>query len=251
MAETTPVPHVLEIEDSLTGPREQIVHRHYKEGNRYELRRDETGVTDLEMYPNGSVVRFVSPSVEVTVSGLRHYEISGEGVVFHSRSETDKTMMRVTRDGDLTFAVSQKPRVQEERTAIEDELPDRAEPQQTAVDPSSNTKEETERKERVEITGRVGRDPRLTKTKGGTDVAKFSLAEHPNGNEGETVWHTIVSFKERAIKAAEEIKKGQTLTVIGYPNEYEYNGQPRREINAIVFRSPKSPQAPAEPAPQS
>ncbi len=81
---------------------------------------------------------------------------------------------------------------------------------------ASNTKADTEKALRVEKEGRVGRDPLLRETTGGTLIAKFPLAEHPDGREGDQV------------------------KVIGYRNDRKYNGKMHQKINAVVVKPPKA-----------
>jgi len=109
---------------------------------------------------------------------------------------------------------------------------------------TSNTKESSERKERIEVTGRVGRTPELKQTAKGVPITKFPLAEHPDGKEGETVWHTIVSFKTLAQKVSETVKKGDEVKVIGYRQERSYNNKTSVEINAVVVKPSKSASEP-------
>ncbi len=96
---------------------------------------------------------------------------------------------------------------------------------------------------RVELEGRVGRDPRVRETAKGVKIAKFPLAEHPDGQEGETVWYTIVAFKDLAQKVSETVRKGDQVKVIGYLNAHEHNDKSYPEINAVVVKPPK-PQTP-------
>ncbi len=110
----------------------------------------------------------------------------------------------------------------------------------TNTETASNTKAEPERKVRVELSGRVGRDPRARETTRGVLIVKFPLAEHPDGHEDETTWHTIVSFKKRAQKVIETVHKGDQVKVIGYLSERAYNGKTIKEINAVVVKPPKA-----------
>jgi len=114
-----------------------------------------------------------------------------------------------------------------------------SEPLELSTETPSNTKTESERKDRVEVTGRVGKTPELKQTAKGVAITKFPLAEHPDGKEGETVWHTIVSFKELAKNVSETVKKGDQVKVIGYRSQREYNGKTTAEINAVVVKPPK------------
>jgi|GEM_PF-6457026 len=118
---------------------------------------------------------------------------------------------------------------------------DQSKPEESNIKTQSNTEPPTEKAPRVEVEGRAGKDPVLRETAKGVKIAKFPLAEHPNGQEGETVWHTIVSFKDLAQKVSETVHKGDQVKVIGYRNEREHNGKTVQEINAVVVKPPKLP----------
>jgi single-stranded DNA-binding protein len=127
-----------------------------------------------------------------------------------------------------------------ELVQVEEEIAaDQDAPAISNIKTETNTESTTERQPRVEISGRVGRDPRVRETTQGTLIAKFPLAEHPEGLTGPTVWHTIVAFKERATFVRDNVRKGQEVKVIGYVNDHDHNGKTYQEINAVVVKPPK------------
>lgn len=74
---------------------------------------------------------------------------------------------------------------------------------------------------RVELYGRLGRDPELKTTQGGTTIVNFSMAttrswkdDRGNKNE-ETEWHNCVVFGKRAEVIAQWVSKGQMFWVEG------------------------------------
>jgi hypothetical protein len=79
-----------------------------------------------------------------------------------------------------------------------------------------------ETKERMVITGRVGRVPTLKQIKTGL-MAKFPVAEHQP--DGATTWHTIVAFGKQAESLRDSLTKGEMVTVGGYPHQREITGR--------------------------
>jgi single-strand DNA-binding protein len=79
-----------------------------------------------------------------------------------------------------------------------------------------------ETKERMVITGRVGRLPTVRQIKTGL-MAKFPVAEHQQ--DGSTTWHTIVAFGKTAEALRDSLTKGQLITVAGYPHQREITGK--------------------------
>ncbi len=70
---------------------------------------------------------------------------------------------------------------------------------------------------RVELLGRVGSDPELRQTQGGTAVVQLRLAterRRDNGND-ETDWHTVVCWAKQAEAVAEYVRKGERVYVAG------------------------------------
>ncbi|MDE2968464.1 MAG: single-stranded DNA-binding protein [Chloroflexota bacterium] len=70
---------------------------------------------------------------------------------------------------------------------------------------------------RVELLGRVGADPELRRTQGGTAVVQLRLAtDHRNGDgETQTDWHTVVCWAKQAEAVAEYVRKGERIYVSG------------------------------------
>ena len=74
---------------------------------------------------------------------------------------------------------------------------------------------------KVILVGRLGKDPEIKSTPGGTTVAKFTMAtdERFTDKSGEkqerTEWHTVVFFGRQAEIAGEYLKKGRQVYVEG------------------------------------
>ncbi|MFF7080126.1 single-stranded DNA-binding protein [Streptomyces lavendulae] len=82
--------------------------------------------------------------------------------------------------------------------------------------------------ERVKLTGRLGRTPTFRTTANGKFVGKFSLAVHTEA--GETKWHDVLAFGERATALQKRVEtgqlnKGNEIEVVGYPHTREYTGR--------------------------
>jgi hypothetical protein len=100
-----------------------------------------------------------------------------------------------------------------------------------------------EGRERINLTGRVGIEPRFRTTKNDTLVCTFPLAVHTE--DGSTKWHDLVAFKERALKLQGSLHKGEEIEIVGHPHTKQVpgkDGKPKekREIWAAVVRKPKS-----------
>lgn len=250
-------------DQALASASHPIVSQAHGEGRRYPV----GGQYDdpqgwLDVYPASGFVRWQSAGIGLGGQFPDPPYVEADRLVFSAESEHEFRSMTVTDQGEVTLFVAPNPPVREpdvigqalaqadhddrlitEAMATQKIAADQSKPIETNIKTASNTKPETERGERVEIPGRVGRDPRLRETAKGVKIAKFPLAEHPEGDDGPTRWHTIVAFKELAQKVSETVKKGDELKVIGYRNEHEYNGKTYPEINAVVVRTPK-PQPP-------
>lgn len=74
---------------------------------------------------------------------------------------------------------------------------------------------------KVILVGRLGKDPEIRSTPGGTSVAKFSLATDDrytdkNGEKQErTEWHNIVAFSKLAEICGQYLKKGKLVYIEG------------------------------------
>lgn len=69
----------------------------------------------------------------------------------------------------------------------------------------------------VWIEGRLGRDPELRTTKGGTSIATLSLAVEEKKTDGEkrTTWVDVKVFKGLAVAVANTFGKGADIAVSG------------------------------------
>ena len=96
---------------------------------------------------------------------------------------------------------------------------------------------------RVELLGRVGADPEMRYSQGGTAVTTLRLATDRRRQNGDTEadWHSIVCWGKQAETVAEYVKKGNRLFVAGSlaQNTFEREGQRvyRTEVHAqeVVF----------------
>ena len=74
---------------------------------------------------------------------------------------------------------------------------------------------------KVILVGRLGKDPEIKSTPGGTTVAKFTMAtdEKFTDKSGEkqerTEWHRVVLFGRQAEIAGEYLKKGRSVYIEG------------------------------------
>lgn len=78
---------------------------------------------------------------------------------------------------------------------------------------------QTPEQPRLQLTGRLGRDPSFRTSPRGTFIGRFPLAVHQQ--DGTTSWHTILAFGERAKQLqhraeAGELTKGQEVSLVGY-----------------------------------
>ena len=97
---------------------------------------------------------------------------------------------------------------------------------------------------KVELLGRVGADPEMKYTQGGTAVTQLRLATDRARKNGadETDWHSVVVWDKLAEVVAQYVEKGQRVYVAGrlVQNSWEGDDGQRRyrtEIHAqeVVF----------------
>ncbi|MEU0214334.1 single-stranded DNA-binding protein [Streptomyces sp. NPDC006265] len=114
---------------------------------------------------------------------------------------------------------------------------------QARREPAADTTEAKEQDgQRVKLVGRLGRTPTFRTTASDKLVGKFPLAVHLEN--GETEWHDILAFGQRADELqqrveSEQLKKGNEVEVVGYRHEREYKGRngemkKAREINSVA-----------------
>ena len=97
---------------------------------------------------------------------------------------------------------------------------------------------------KVELLGRVGTDPEMQYTPGGTAVTKLRLAtdRYRRDEEDATDWHNVVCWSNTAEAVNQYVSKGQRIYVAGrlVQNTWQTeDGQPRSrtEVHAseVVF----------------
>lgn len=93
----------------------------------------------------------------------------------------------------------------------------------------------------VILVGRLGQDPELKYTPGGSEVASFSLAtsRYYTSNEEqkeETTWHNIQCWGRLATIATEHLAKGRLVFIQGRINisKWEDDDGNRREMHRVV-----------------
>jgi len=107
---------------------------------------------------------------------------------------------------------------------------------------------------RVQLIGRLGRDPESHFTPTGKKVTHFSLAvsNRWNGNDGEmkeyTEWVNIEAWGRLAEVCQEYLRKGSLIYLEGRlkTNKYEVNGEPRYFTKVIASALEFLDQKPAE-----
>ncbi|MDD2292842.1 MAG: single-stranded DNA-binding protein [Bacteroidales bacterium] len=73
---------------------------------------------------------------------------------------------------------------------------------------------------RVELRGRLGQDPKITKV-GDSQVSRFSVATNETFKDKkgelkeETTWHNVVAWAGKSIEDCSKLKKGTLVSVIG------------------------------------
>ena len=92
---------------------------------------------------------------------------------------------------------------------------------------------------KVEITGYVGQDPKITTFEDGRQILRISVAtdETYKDRSGElkqdTVWHTIVAWNGKDMPDFTEIKKGQCVSLIGRIKNRSYEGRDGQTRNVF------------------
>jgi single-strand DNA-binding protein len=68
---------------------------------------------------------------------------------------------------------------------------------------------------KIILVGRVGADPEIRATTGGSRVAKFSLATDRRGANAKTDWHRLVTFGKLTDVVEQYVRKGDLLYIEG------------------------------------
>jgi primosomal replication protein N len=199
-----------------------------------------SGKAVLDLYPQTLVARYRGGTTRLDVAKVVALEVSPPLVKVRALNGQAETEMLLDASGGLALHVLPIVELEQRRSTP---LPEVTAPQRellAAAAPENGKDPET--KNRVEYTGRVGKDPVTRVTPKGVVIAQIPLAVH----QGEkTEWHKVLFFNERAKKAQEELQKGQMLTVIGYTHTRTFTGRDGRErqvteIFATAAHPPKS-----------
>jgi hypothetical protein len=166
-----------------------------------------------------------------------------ESLEYRQQTPEHTIYLRTSKLGELAFsftptppgAIRQEPSPIPPENSVPETVPDHEEavlpepaqaarPAQQANTPTppKDRPAGKETKERVVITGRVGRLPTLKTIKTGL-MAKFPVGEHQP--DGSTIWHTVVAFGKNAEGLRDSLTKGQLVTVSGYPHQREIAGK--------------------------
>ncbi|MCL1974519.1 MAG: single-stranded DNA-binding protein [Bacteroidetes bacterium] len=84
---------------------------------------------------------------------------------------------------------------------------------------------------RVEITGTVGVDPKITTFEDGRQVLRMAVATEEGYKERsgewkyETTWHNVVAWSGKEMPEFSEIKKGKRVAVQGKIKNKSYEGR--------------------------
>jgi single-stranded DNA-binding protein len=214
------------------------------------------GDGNAQVFPGSRVVRAELAGSRTRLTNLTRVDV--EDGVFNAYGETEEhhSALRLDAAG-LIFATSQK----RQRTAeagqgdvpAGDHSSELLAQTTVAIEaPAQAETSEQDDQERVNLLGRIGHAPQYRTTPKGTLVASFSLGVHPE--PGQTDWHRIVLFGDRAEKLREKgLGKGDEVQVVGYPHERERTNQQTgetktvTEIYAAVVKKPKERDTPAAP----
>ncbi len=233
---------------------------------------DPTTETTLALFPDAAVARLEWPAGRLELYRQDPPTLQSHGLRFDQQLGEHQLSLAIAANGAVTLwlapsqPAAEAPRTGETASTGTDlphdqETPllghpgaaegsDEAPVQPVDSDPSGDRDDPEQREQpRVDLRGRVGRDPFVRRTPRGTLLARFPLAVQEEGQEQPT-WHQILSFGARATRVQESVTKGQKVTVVGYPHQREIrqkDGSVRivEEIYAVVVKPSKPNQTPA------
>ena len=188
----------------------------------------------LELYPEKFAMRFRVGHLRLDMTDVIGLSATKHGLQISAGQSDTPTIFTLRPDGSVTVAVKKtsQPRTQvaTEQSSTPSEAPSQG---VVATDtPRIAEKEPEAEKDRVTLTGRVGREPSSRTTPNGRLVVRVPLAVH----EGEeTKWHQLVFFDDLAKKVADTTHKGALVSVIGYRHTREVKTKDgrKREVEEI------------------
>jgi single-stranded DNA-binding protein len=220
------------------------------------------GQGDLLMTPVGQTievfsdaVRLTGPDFKVEITGHPLIgEVGSDWVGFRGTADGMTRFVAVRTNGDVIFRKSAHPEVQRAEQAQAEAttaaLPDpdttaAAQPGRGAPGPQepsealspasqeAGSEATPERGTPIEFTGRIGRDPLVSKREGKPRV-KMAIAEHRQADDGteETTWHEVWASDKIAAKLADQVEQhtlaqGVEVAVKGYQHERKPDGKGR------------------------
>lgn len=213
---------------------------------------------ELELFPARDTIRLSTPDLALTIRQENPplLDDGTEVVIFPGLHHE----LRLGPDGATQLTLHPHPQAPEmthdesvtpghgiDRVGItspsSDDLADPDDGLDEPVEPDTETISEggtrTER-ERLRLSGRLGRDPIFRTTRNAVLVAKFPLAVRDD--EGVVAWSTIYAFRQRAERIRQQaLAKGMWVDVVGYRHPRVIRGRDGiertvEEIYAVVVK---------------
>ncbi len=157
--------------------------------------------TEITIFPDTGIVRIATELADLTLrrAELKASLIENEQVIeIWGTTETSWAGTMVYRNGGVVFTTTRQ----------------RSESGPPESCPALSAANEVGEQPRIILSGRIGAQPHFRTTSRGTDILGFPLAVHDQ--PGETQWHAIRVFGERAWALRNSLLKGQAVEVVGY-----------------------------------
>lgn len=195
----------------------------------------EASKPQVGIYPEKSIVRYRDLNTVIDLVNVQKFMPEQDRLRVEVSTETMRTTAFFPATGSIVLSINP---FKEQAKARDQEAP--AEPAPKEAEPAKEDKN----KDRVTLTGRIGKDLEVKETKNGKKVLKVPVAVH---EDNQTTWHSVFFFGDKAESMAGSFSKGQTVTVVGYKHEHETtvkgkNGPEKRLVEVIygaVMQAPK------------
>ncbi len=187
--------------------------------------------TEITVFPDTGVVHIATDLADLILrrAELKASMIENELVIeIWGTTETSWAGTMVYRNGGVVFTTT--------RQRSEPGPPVFTAPESCLALPAAS---EAGEQPRIALSGRIGAQPYFRTTTRGTDILGFPLAVHDQ--PGETQWHAIRVFGERARALRNSLRKGQQVEVVGYTHLRERTRrtsetETREEVYAAAVR---------------
>jgi Single-strand binding protein family len=203
------------------------------------------GRTTLEIYPAAGVARVTTQNARVELHRLPGCSTNDGRVVFQRDAEDERLRLVVRGDGKVALQpVLRGPEWTQDESSSPTTHTTVIPPSAAVIEPHSATHaapavETEEAPARVDLRGRLGRDPWFRRPEEDDQVliGGFPLAIN-DAQGGKTTWHKVVVFGEHAdalsASAADgKIRKGNLVDVAGVVQERK---EPRRDGGTTTIR---------------